>query len=63
MQQLIRQAKERIIIIPGGGVRSNHIKELKDYTLATELHSAAITNTNSDSIDIDEIEKLLIAIK
>jgi len=63
LQQLIRQAKERIIIIPGGGVRSNHIKELKDYTLATELHSAAITNTNSASIDIDEIEKLLIAIK
>ncbi len=62
LQQLIHQAKERIIIIPGGGVRSNHIKELKEYTLAREFHSAAIQKNNSE-IDVDEIEKLLIAIK
>ena len=41
IKQLIKQADNRIIIMPGSGVRSNHIKELAEFTGATELHSSA----------------------
>lgn len=41
IKQLVAQAGNRIIIMPGGGVRSNNIAELADYTGATELHSSA----------------------
>ena len=39
--QLIRQANERIIIMPGSGVRSQNILSLAKETGATELHSSA----------------------
>ena len=32
IKKLIEQADDRIIIMPGSGVRSNNIKELADYT-------------------------------
>ncbi|HXL58870.1 MAG TPA: copper homeostasis protein CutC, partial [Chitinophagaceae bacterium] len=41
IKQLIQQADERIIIMPGSGVRSNNITELVAYTGAEELHSSA----------------------
>ncbi len=41
IKQLIEQADERIIIMPGSGVRSNNIAALAAYTGATELHSSA----------------------
>src|SRR5436853_4464394 len=41
IKKLIEQADDRIIIMPGSGVRSNNIKELAAYTGATELHSSA----------------------
>ena len=41
IKQLIKQADERIIIMPGSGVRSNNISELATYTGAVELHSSA----------------------
>ena len=41
IKQLVEQAANRIIIIPGGGVRSYHMQELADYTNATEFHSSA----------------------
>jgi copper homeostasis protein len=41
IQQLIHQAKNRIIIMPGSGVRSNNIKGLQEFTGAQELHSSA----------------------
>lgn len=41
IRQLVQQADDRIIIIPGSGVRSNNIKELAQYTGAVELHSSA----------------------
>ena len=62
LQQLIRLAKERVIIMPGGGVRSNHIKELKGFTLATEFHSAAMQKSNA-AIDIDEVKEMIAAIR
>ncbi|CAN5494319.1 copper homeostasis protein CutC [soil metagenome] len=47
IKQLVEQADERIIIMPGSGVRSNNIAELARYTGATELHSSARKNVAS----------------
>ena len=41
IQQLQEQAEDRIIIMPGSGVRSANIKELALFTGVTELHSSA----------------------
>jgi copper homeostasis protein len=41
IKQLIEQADDRIIIMPGSGIRSSNIKEIADYTGAVELHSSA----------------------
>lgn len=38
--QLIKAADERIIIMPGSGVRKENIKELAEKTGATEFHSS-----------------------
>jgi len=73
IKKLVEQADDRIIIMPGSGVRSNNIKELADYTGATELHSSARKNINSEmefanenmneilqtiSVDEDEIRRM-----
>jgi copper homeostasis protein len=78
IKKLIEQADDRIIIMPGSGVRSNNIKELADYTGATELHSSARKNIDSEmeyvnekmqemlmnvSVDEDEIKKMKAAIR
>ncbi|QEC69014.1 copper homeostasis protein CutC [Panacibacter ginsenosidivorans] len=44
---LVEQSAERIIIMPGSGVRGNNIKEIAGYTGATELHSSARKNITS----------------
>lgn len=41
IRQLVQQADDRIIIMPGSGVRSHNIRELANFTGATELHSSA----------------------
>ncbi len=73
IKKLIEQADDRIIIMPGSGVRSNNIKELADYTGATELHSSSRKNISSEmefaneemnetlmniSVDEDEVKKM-----
>lgn len=58
LKKLITQSNKRITIMPGGGIRSSNIAELKNITGATEFHSAAITNT-SETADETEIKKLL----
>ncbi|MCP9751406.1 copper homeostasis protein CutC [Ferruginibacter sp. HRS2-29] len=45
--QLIRQANERIVIMPGSGVRSSNIAELAQLTGAVEFHSSARSTINS----------------
>lgn len=45
--QLIKQADERIIIMPGSGVRSSNIAELAKLTGAVEFHSSARSTINS----------------
>ena len=67
--QLTEQAGERIIIMPGSGVRSDNIIELAKKTGATEFHTSArieiaskINYTNPSmkeslrSVSVDEIE-------
>ncbi|HYK47673.1 MAG TPA: copper homeostasis protein CutC [Parafilimonas sp.] len=73
IKKLIEQADERIIIMPGSGVRSNNIKQLAEYTKANELHSSARNNIPSPmefrnegmmekleniSVDADEVKKM-----
>lgn len=41
IKQLVQQADDRIIIMPGSGIRSSNIKAIADYTGAIELHSSA----------------------
>lgn len=41
IQQLMQLASDRIIIMPGSGVRANNIQALANFTGAQELHSSA----------------------
>lgn len=73
IRELIVQADDRIIIMPGSGVRSGNILELKAQTNATEFHSSARKTKESDmmyqpatmneklhSVVLDETEVRLI---
>ena len=77
IKKLIEQADDRIIIMPGSGVRSSNIKELADYTGAKELHSSARKNTASTmefinegmnetlyniTVDVDEVRRMKAAL-
>jgi len=48
IQQLVTQAAERIIIMPGSGVRAANIKELAEKTGAVEFHSSLKTAKPSE---------------
>ena len=41
IKELVEKAGERIIILPGSGIRADNIKDLAMYTGARELHSSA----------------------
>lgn len=41
LNELVRQAENRIIIMPGSGIRANNIIELKEKTTAEEFHTSA----------------------
>ncbi len=41
LKQLVQQANNRIVIMPGAGINSSNIAKLKDETGATEFHSSA----------------------
>lgn len=77
IKKLIEQADDRIIIMPGSGVRSSNIKELADYTGAKELHSSARKNIASSmefinagmnetlyniTVDTDEVRRMIVAL-
>jgi copper homeostasis protein len=70
----IEKAADRIIIMPGSGVRANNIKQLAEYTGAIEMHSSARTlsdslmslnkismneNLKAVSVDEEEIREML----
>jgi copper homeostasis protein len=78
IKELIQQANERIIIMPGSGVRSNNIKEIANFTGAIDLHSSARKNIPSQikfvnegmketmqniSVDAEEIKKMKEALQ
>lgn len=46
--QLVKAADERIIIMPGSGVRKENIKELADKTGAVEFHSSLRSKQKSN---------------
>lgn len=74
---LIKNARDRIIIMPGSGIRSSNILELAKHTGAIELHSSArkIQPTNmsyqqknmqetltSVTVDVADIRKMKILV-
>ena len=75
LKKLIEQAGDRIIIMPGSGVRSNNIKEIMQATGAKEMHSSARKMQASQmhyfkstmqeellstGVDTEEIKKMLV---
>ncbi|MEK7198349.1 MAG: copper homeostasis protein CutC [Bacteroidota bacterium] len=73
MKALTDKAADRIIIMPGSGVRSSNILELAKFTGSTELHSSARIDQPSSmlhqqksmkeilrsvSVDVEEIKKM-----
>lgn len=50
---------KEMVILPGGGIRSNNVAELKQTTGCNEFHSAAMIN---GIVDTNEIKQLLAVI-
>lgn len=59
LQQLVAAAGDRIIIMPGGGVRSGNIAALRAATKAQEFHSSGLTGGNNYVPDVDEMKTIL----
>lgn len=61
LEQMILQANGRIIVLPGGGVRTNNIEVLREITGAREFHSAAITMQGDqvDPVAVQEMKRVL----
>lgn len=74
LKKLVKEAGDRIIIMPGSGVRSNNIKEILEATSAKEIHSSARQmqaskmqnvkesmqeNLQTTGVDVEEIKKML----
>lgn len=57
LRELVQLSNGKIMIMPGGGIRSSNIKELISITGAKEFHSAAITS-NNEMANAEEIKKL-----
>lgn len=58
LKSMHEQAKGRITIMPGGGIRSSHLKEIITQTEAIWVHSSAIVD-GGEMPDAIEINKLL----
>lgn len=50
LKELVSQANGRIIIMPGCGVNESNIKELKEFTQATEFHMSVREALNSSMV-------------
>jgi copper homeostasis protein len=57
LSELIKQASGRMVIMPGGGVRSSNISILKEKVTSSFYHSSAIT-TKSNIADLNEVKLL-----
>lgn len=56
LSELVKQAKGRIVIMPGGGVRSSNLELLKSKVSTTYYHSSAIVK--NDIADLEEVKLL-----
>ncbi len=78
LEALVRQADDRIVIMPGSGVRADTIQTIAQHTRATEFHSSArkdqpsamgfINDDMKESLDAtlldaDEVEKMIAALQ
>ena len=54
IDELIRQANDRIIIMPGSGIRAANIAEVAKKTGAAEFHSSASIKVSSSMLFINE---------
>lgn len=63
LKKLTEQAAGRIIIMPGGGVRSCNIEQLAQVTGAVEFHSSCILDRNSQIADSNEISAIIDNLK
>ncbi len=54
LNELIRQAEDRIVIMPGSGVRASNIVDLAKQTSAIEFHSSASIKLNSSMLYIND---------
>ena len=60
IKQLIEKAGDRIIIMPGSGVRSDNIISIAETTGASEFHSSArIMSGDKISVDREEVQTML----
>jgi copper homeostasis protein len=42
LRELILRAGDRLVVMPGGGVRTDHVRELMAFTGAREIHSSTL---------------------
>lgn len=57
LEILVKTAKDRITIMPGGGLRSTNIEEIDSFTNATYFHSSAMID-DSGIANLEEINRL-----
>ncbi|MFV0223955.1 copper homeostasis protein CutC [Empedobacter falsenii] len=57
LKALVQTAKDRITIMPGGGLRSTNIEEIDSFTQATYFHSSAMID-DSGIANLEEINHL-----
>lgn len=57
LNDMIRLAGKRLSIMPGGGVRADNIKQIKEITGAMEFHSSAL-NLETMLPELDEIRTM-----
>ncbi len=62
LAQLVNASNNRIVIMPGGGLRSSNIGTIKENTKAVFYHSSAITD-GSEIANADEIQALNAKLK
>jgi len=64
IKQLVAKADDRIIIMPGSGVRSDNISAIAASTGAVEFHSSArVQLENKISVDQEEIKLMLASLR
>lgn len=56
LKQLTQLSKNRIVIMPGGGIRSSNIKFIKENVSTSYYHSSAIVK--KDVADLQEVKSL-----